>query len=562
MLFHRTLIVALLAAFVLATAATCTAQVPQKMNYQVMLTNDLDEPLADQSVSLFFTLYDEPEDGTLLWSELHSSETTNSIGVVSVILGGTSPLSPAVLATPVWMEVAVNGQTLSPRRELVSSPYASQAGNATTLANVSAEAYVLDDDLSDVGAINSPDNPVDWTMLKNVPACFADGVDHTGSDADGHSLDADDGYPTDVVYVDGNGIVTVGDPAVVYGSPRLQVFGTTDETAGYFKASTGNAFDVGVFARSDSSSGITGNSKTPGDYYATSPAAVVGVADMNARAGAFFANGDGDGVYAYSGGAGDALYTYALGTGLSGYFGGGSGVEVELPDANLWPALQVTNLEASWYGDCLHLDSQPGCRMDSHTLDSHCYHGSAGYFDKDTDDFQYAVQVVSPAYDSPGLYVYGYIYASSLMAREVETSRGKEAVFSLSSPEVEMVSSGKGRLSAGAARIDFDRTFAESITGPDDLRITATPVGAWSALYVENIDADGFELRSESGRTDVEFHWTAVGRAEGHERSPEIIIPDHEEEERLLRLKEEELRSRRPPRDRPERPSVVAAENQ
>ncbi len=500
----------LLALVALASMApTAPAQVPQTMNYQVMLTDDADQPLADQSVQLVFRIYDVEAGGGSLWAETHNV-VTNSIGVVSVVLGSTSPLAIS-FAGPLWLQVEVDGEVLSPRRELTSAPYSLSGGSGA---------------------------------------------------GDGHSLDADDGYPTDVVYVDGNGIVTVGDPAVVYGSPRLQVFGTTDETAGYFKASTGNAFDVGVFARSDSSSGITGNSKTPGDYYATSPAAVVGVADMNAGAGAFFANGDGTGVYASSWGAGDALYTYALGTGLSGYFGGGSGVEVELPDANRWPALQVTNLEASWYGDCLHLDSQPTVRTDSHTLDSHCYQGMAAYFDKDTADGEYAVQVVSPAYDSPGLYVYGYIYASSLMAREVETSRGKEAVFSVASPEAELVVSGKGRLSAGAARIDFDRTFAESITGPDDLRITATPVGAWSALYVENIDADGFELRSESGRTDVEFHWTAVGRAEGHERSPEIIIPDHEEEERLLRLKEEELRSRRPPRDRPERPSVVAAENQ
>ncbi|MCK4512792.1 hypothetical protein KAW64_13690, partial [bacterium] len=172
------------------------------------------------------------------------------------------------------------------------------------------------------------------------------------------------------------------------------------------------------------------------------------------------------------------------------------------------------------------------------------------------------VIISSPVYNSPGLYVYGYIYASSLMAREVETSRGKEAVFSVASPEVEMVASGQGRLSAGAARVDFDRTFAESVTGPDGLRITATPIGGWSALYVERIDADGFDLRSESGSTEVEFHWVAMGRAEGHERAPEIAIPDHEEEERILKLKEAEMKSRRPPRDRPERPSVVAAEDQ
>ena len=38
----------------------------------------------------------------------------------------------------------------------------------------------------------------------------------------------------------------------------------------------------------------------------------------------------------------------------------------------------------------------------------------------------------------------------------------------------------------------------------------------------DRIDADGFDLRSDSGRADVEFHWMAVGRDEGHERRPDI----------------------------------------
>ncbi|MCK4513157.1 hypothetical protein KAW64_15525 [bacterium] len=510
MLFQRTLIVALLAALALAAAATCTAQVPQRMNYQVMLTNDADQPLADQSVQLVFRIYNVEAGGGSLWTETHNV-TTNSIGVVSVVLGTYNPMTIS-FEGPLWLQVAVDGEIMSPRRELTSAPYA---------LSVSA-----------------------------------------GAAGDGHSLDADDGDPVDVVYVHGNGIVTVGNPVAVYGYPKLQVFSTPDETAGYFKASTGNIFDVGVFARSDSSSGITGNAKTPADYYATTPAAVVGVAAMNAGAGAFFANGDGDGVYAATYGAGDALYSIAAGTGRAGYFSGGIGVEMELPDTNTFPVLQITNNEASWYGDCLHLSSQPNVDGFSYTLHSDCYSGSAGYFDKDTNDGRYNVIISSPVYDSPGLYVYGYIYSSSMIAREVETSRGKEAVFSVSSPQVEMVASGQGQLSAGAARVDFDRIFAESITGPDDLRITATPIGGWSALYVERIDADGFDLRSESGRTDVEFHWAAVGRAEGHERAPEITIPDHEEEERILKLKKAEMKSRRPKGDRREHPSVVAAENQ
>ena len=491
-----------------STALTAPAQIPQKMNYQVMLTDDADQPLANESVQLVFRIYNVDAGGGSLWNETHNV-VTNSIGVVSVVLGTYSPLSLA-FDGPLWLQVAVDGEIMSPRRELTSAPYA-----------LSASA---------------------------------------GTAGDGHSLDADDGDPVNVVYVDADGIVTVGDQVGVFGSPKLRVFGAVDETAGRFVADSDNTFAVGVFASSDGSGGVVGNSGTSSEYYASTPTAVTGVSDNGAHAGLFVAFGGGIGVGVNSYGAGRAISAFAMGTGLSGYFNGGAGVEIVSNDT--YPVLDITNYETSSYGDCLWLHSQPTASSGSATLYSRCHRGATARFSKYTNDTSYNVYINSPAHNDPGLYVWGYIYSSSLMAREVETSRGKEAVFSLSSPEVEMVTSGQGRLSRGAARIDFDRTFAESITGPDDLRITATPIGGWSALYIERIDADGFDLRSESGRADVEFHWSAIGRAEGHERAPEIVIPDHEEEERIQKLKEAEMKSLRSKRDGPEQPSVVAAENQ
>jgi hypothetical protein len=193
-------------------ASTAVPQIPGKMNYQVMLTDDTDEPLADQEVVLFFTIYDDPDAGTLLWSELHEGVMTNSIGVASVVLGSTSPLTTYAFEGPRWMQVAVNGQTLSPRREMVSAPYAISSDNANMLGGVTPEEYVQFGDLNSTGVINDEGNPVDWTMLKNVPAGFADGSDDEGSggSGDGHSLDASDGSPTDVVYVDHDGIVEIG----------------------------------------------------------------------------------------------------------------------------------------------------------------------------------------------------------------------------------------------------------------------------------------------------------------------------------------------------------------
>jgi hypothetical protein len=355
----------------------------------------------------------------------------------------------------------------------------------------------------------------------------------------------------------------VGALVPLNGTQKVSVFGEQDQTAGYFMANSDNVYGVGLFGRSDLSGGVVGNAGTTGDYYPSNETGVTGVADEGADAALFVAFGDGKGVWTQSEGAGDALRAYAGGTGRSGYFSGGTGVDMSLNNGDMvYPVLDITNYENSWYGDCLHLQSQPNVHAGTTTLRSHCYRGRAGHFEKDTaGDGYYAVTIYSPTVSSAGLYVFGYIYATSAMAREVETSRGKEAVFSMSSPEVEMVSSGQGRLSGGTARVDFDRTFAESITNPSDLRITATPVGGWSALYIDRIDADGFDLRSDSGRTDVGFHWVAIGRAEDYERKPEIVTPDHDEEMRIQQLKDEELRARRPPTERPKRPAVVSAQD-
>lgn len=80
------------AATLLLAASPSPAQIPQKMNYQMMLTDDSDQPLVDQSVQLVFRIYGQESGGSWLWSQTHDV-MTNSIGVVSVILGSSNPIS-------------------------------------------------------------------------------------------------------------------------------------------------------------------------------------------------------------------------------------------------------------------------------------------------------------------------------------------------------------------------------------------------------------------------------------------------------------------------------------
>ncbi|HYW68980.1 MAG TPA: hypothetical protein VE960_05190 [bacterium] len=204
---------ALFAVLTLAVLALSTcpvaAQFPTSMNYQVMLTDDFDEPLSDQAVSLVFRVYTEEVGGVAVWTESQNA-TTNSIGVVSLVLGSVNPFPVDTWPALTWLEVEVDSEVLSPRRKLTSSPYAFQAMNSRRLGGLSMSEYATDEELSTPGTINSSSNPVDWTRLKNVPYDFADGTDDVGGSGDGHSLDASDGDPVDAVWVADDGEVGIG----------------------------------------------------------------------------------------------------------------------------------------------------------------------------------------------------------------------------------------------------------------------------------------------------------------------------------------------------------------
>jgi hypothetical protein len=176
----------------------------------------------------------------MLWNETHAT-ATNSIGVVSSVLGTTTPFSPTLFSQPLWLQIEVDGETLSPRRELISSPYALHASDSDKLGMIVASEYALREDLWVPGSINTPSNPVDWTMLKNVPAGFADGADDVGGSGDGHSLDAVDGSPVDAVYVDASGNVGIGVTAPEH---RLAVSGLSSVSYAQF-ANTSTGFGAG-----------------------------------------------------------------------------------------------------------------------------------------------------------------------------------------------------------------------------------------------------------------------------------------------------------------------------
>jgi hypothetical protein len=343
----------------------------------------------------------------------------------------------------------------------------------------------------------------------------------------------------------------------------MNVQGDRNSIGAFFGLDGHSASKAAALAKGDSAHGFVGNSKI-GEGFAllpSVPSAIGGISDEDALAGAFISQGDGDGVWCVSHGAGDALDVYASGTGYAGRFQGGAGVYATRSGG--YPTLDVVNnAPTPEYGDAAWFTSSPYSEYDTWTVFSQCFGGRAGAFFKERDDALYAMTVACSTASSPGLSVYGTIYSSAPLARGVETSRGTEAVFGVAAPEVELMASGRGRLSRGTARVEFDRIFAESISDADGLRVTATPIGGWSGLFVESIDGRGFDLRSEVGDENVEFHWVAVGRAKGNERRPDVEIPDHRELKRLAREKRRAVRASRPRRKIDDVPETVEVSQQ
>jgi len=144
----------------LPAATHATLDTPQILSYQGRLTDAQKVTVADGSQNVKFAIFDAVAAGNCLWSagddagdrvdttfsqavdcpgNLPSTAISVSVtdGLFNVLLGAAPqnalPDSLFNTASSRWLEITVNGETLSPRRKMASSATALQAGNASLL---------------------------------------------------------------------------------------------------------------------------------------------------------------------------------------------------------------------------------------------------------------------------------------------------------------------------------------------------------------------------------------------------------------------------------------------
>jgi hypothetical protein len=128
--------------------------VPPLMNYQGRLTAESGTPLPDGTYRLGFRLFPQPEGGTEVWGE--EQNVTLVQGAFNVVLGTVNlALSNAFTQPTRYLELTVVrdaanaavGRTILPRQQLLSTPYALNAGLAANAlqAQTLAPSYVNTD---------------------------------------------------------------------------------------------------------------------------------------------------------------------------------------------------------------------------------------------------------------------------------------------------------------------------------------------------------------------------------------------------------------------------------
>ena len=128
----------ILATFLLIKTSVHAQSVPTIISHQGRLLNASNQPVTT-NVSVVFSIYDAASGGSQVWTETQSI-TPDSLGFYETFLGGTTPL-PSTLPNPSYLQIQVQSETLTPRLQFGSVPFAQKAGNADLLDNLDSTVF-------------------------------------------------------------------------------------------------------------------------------------------------------------------------------------------------------------------------------------------------------------------------------------------------------------------------------------------------------------------------------------------------------------------------------------
>jgi len=122
-----------------------SAGVPQIINYQGKLTDEIGDPVEDNVYSMKYTIYDAPTAGNALWSTYSGGFTPiqTEKGLFSHLLGSTNPLPDSLVNyDSLWLGITVAPDAeLTPRTPIVSVNFAFKALVSENAFKADSAAY-------------------------------------------------------------------------------------------------------------------------------------------------------------------------------------------------------------------------------------------------------------------------------------------------------------------------------------------------------------------------------------------------------------------------------------
>jgi hypothetical protein len=100
----------------------------------------------------------------------------------------------------------------------------------------------------------------------------------------------------------------------------------------------------------------------------------------------------------------------------------------------------------------------------------------------------------------------------------VDGGTRKVALYAVEAPENWFEDIGSAQLSSGAATVQLESTFAQTVNSGMEYHVFLTPNGDCKGLYVANKTADSFEVRElGGGKASIAFDYRIVARRKGYE---------------------------------------------